>query len=210
MKLNSENELISMKKFPKYKYFKDELIKKILKIIDKDYHRRNKDENSEIYTFFVYSGIIDKLKSDFLYTNYTPRQLVELISQFISFQIYVKNDIIYTIEEKAEMIYIILRGNVGLYQIEVSEEKMTFEDYILYLYRQKKIFDINKNRVFEDDNDKEKEFVDDYLLKNMVEENKKIYHIKNFSDIDIFMDIIFLIYLFKDCHDNEGERLMEL
>ena len=210
IKLNSENELISMKEFPKYKYFKDELIKKILKIIDKDYHRRNKDENSEIYTFFVYSGIIDKLKSDFLYTNYTPRQLVELISQFISFQIYVKNDIIYTIEEKAEMIYIILRGNVGLYKIEVSEEKMTFEDYILYLYRQKKIFDINKNRVFEDDNDKEKEFVDDYLLKNMVEENKKIYHIKNFSDIDIFLDIIFLIYLFKDCHDNEGERLMEL
>ena len=79
-----------------------------------------------------------------------------------------------------------------------QKKKMTIENYILYLYRQKKIFDINKNRVFEDDNDKEKEFVDDYLLKNMVEENKKIYHIKNFSDIDIFLFIIFLIYLFKD------------
>ena len=58
-----------------------------------------------------------------------------------------------------------------------QKKKMTIENYILYLYRQKKIFDINYNCVFEDDNDKEKEFVDDY---------------------DIFIDIIFLIYLFKD------------
>ena len=43
-----------------------------------------------------------------------------------------------------------------------QKKKMTIENYILYLYRQKKIFDINYNCVFEDDNDKEKEFVDDY------------------------------------------------
>ena len=208
-KLNSEMELISIKEFPKFKYFKDELIQKILKIIYKENSKRTKEEISELYSFFVYSRIIDKLKSDFLYTNYTPKQLVELISQFISFQIYDKNDIIYTIEEKAEMIYIILRGNVGLYQIEVSEEQMSYEEYLLYLYRQKKLYDINQNSVLEDDN-KEKQFIDDYLLKNMIEKNKDIYRIKNFSDIDFFLDIIFLIYLFKDCHDNEGQNLIEL
>ena len=32
-----------------------------------------------------------------------------------------------------------------------QKKKMTIENYILYLYRQKKIFDINYNCVFEDD-----------------------------------------------------------
>ena len=44
-KLSLEEDLISLKEFPKSKYFKDETIKKILSIVNKSYNIRNEEEN---------------------------------------------------------------------------------------------------------------------------------------------------------------------
>ena len=72
-------------------------------------------------------------------------QLVHFISQFLSVQIFDKNDIIYTFEEKAEMIYIILRGNVGIYEIEFTYEEMTFWRLFIIFIQRKKLYDIKKS-----------------------------------------------------------------
>ena len=209
-KLSLEEELISIKDFPKSKYFNDNTIKKLLRIVNKSYYRRNEEEKKYLISFFIDSQISNKLKSDFLNTNYKIEQLVHFISQFLSIQIFEKNDIIYITEEKAEMIYIILRGNVGIYQIEFTYEEMTFEEYLLYLFKEKKLSDIKKSSIEDDNEELGKEFVDDYILKIILEENKDIYKIKNFSDITNLMDILFLIKIYNECHDNEGQYLMEL
>ena len=210
-KLSLEEDLISLKEFPKSKYFKDETIKKILSIVNKSYNIRNEEENKYLISFFKDSQISNKLNSDFLNTNLKTEQLVHFISQFLSVQIFDKNDIIYTFEEKAEMIYIILRGNVGIYEIEYTYEDMNFEDYLLYLFNEKKLYDIKKFKIEKEDKEElEKEFVDDYILKIILEENKNIYKIKNFSDISKLMDILFLIKIYNECHENEGQNLMEL
>ena len=209
-KFSTEEEFIFLKEFPKSKYFKDETIKKLLRIVNKSYYKRKEEENKYLISFFKDSQISNKLRSDFLNTNYKTEQLIHFISQFLSIKIYEKNDIIYTFEEKSELIYIILRGNIGIYQIEFAFEEMTFEDYLLYLFKEKQLYDTQKNS-FEDDNGElGKEFVDDYILKIILEENKDIYKIKNFSDISKLNDILFLIKIYNECHENEGQYLMEL
>ena len=108
----------------------DSEIKEILQIIDKKYYNRTEQNNQKLFNFLIKT----ELKSDFLQTNVSEEKLYDLIGKTISAQIYNKNDNIYIIEEKAEMIYILLRGKVGLYKIDVSYEKMSFEEYLLYLY----------------------------------------------------------------------------
>ncbi len=200
----------SLKDMPKSKYNSEDEIKEILEIIETKYFERTEKDNHKLLTFFLKIYIKDKLRSDILESNITVEKLVDLMGQTITAQIFKKNDNIYIIDEKAEFIYILLKGNIGLYTIETFEEYMTFEQYLNYLYYEK-IKNDNNNQSNEIDNgEKKKEFIDDYLLMNILEENKASYHIRKLSDVLEFQEILFLIKLYKDCQDNNGGDIMNI
>ena len=164
---------IYLNEMPSSKRNNDEEIKNILNITAKKFYERTDKENHDLFTFFVSTHINDQLRSDILQANISVKELCDLISQFISVQIFKKNDNIYIIEEKSELIYIILRGNIGLYKLDVSYQEMTYEQYLLYLYDIKKLNNEEKN-IEENNINQKKEFVDNYLLLNIIEDNKSI------------------------------------
>ena len=129
---------LSLTEMPSSKINNDEEIKNMMKIIEKKYYERNEKENLEFLKFLIKTNIKDKLRSDLLQTDMTVNKLCEMIGQFISTQIFNKYNNIYIVEEKSEIIYIILRGNVGLYKLDISYEEMTFEEYLNYLNDEKK------------------------------------------------------------------------
>ena len=207
---------IHLKEMPSSRRNNDDEIRNILNIVEKKYFERNEKENNDLYRFFKSTYISDKLKSDILEANISVRKLCDLIGQFISAQIFNKNDNIYIVEEKSEIIYILLRGNIGLYNLDISYEEMTFEEYLNYLYKLKKKINEKKNLNEENktnDNDNinpEKEFIDDFLLLNMIEDNKSFYSIRKHSDIEKIEEILFKIKIYLDCNDNNGENLIEI
>ena len=207
---------IHLNEMPSSKRNNDDEIRNILNIVEKKYFERNEKEINDLYNFFKSTYISDKLKSDILEANISVRKLCDLIGQFISAQIFNKNDNIYIIEEKSENIYILLRGNIGLYNLDISYEEMTFEEYLIFLYKIKQKI-IEKNKINEekktnnDDNiNTEKEFIDDFLLRNMIDDNKSVYSIRKHSDLEKLEEIIFKIKIYLDTNDNNGENLIEL
>ena len=207
---------IHLNEMPSSRRNNDDEIRNILNIVEKKYFERNEKENNDLYRFFKSTYISDKLKSDILEANISVRKLCDLIGQFISAQIFNKNDNIYIVEEKSEIIYILLRGNIGLYNLDISYEEMTFEEYLNFLYKLKKKINEKKNLNEENktnDNDNinpEKEFIDDFLLLNMIEDNKSFYSIRKHSDIEKIEEILFKIKIYLDCNDNNGENLIEI
>ncbi len=200
----------SLQDMPKSKYNSEEEVKEILEIIETKYFERTEKDNHKLLTFLLKTNIKDKLRSDLLESNITVEKLVDLIGESITVQIFNKNDNIYIIDEKAEFIYILIKGNIGLYKIETYDEYMTFEQYLNYLYYEK-IKNDNNNKSNEIDNgETKKEFIDDYLLMNILEENKASYHIRKLSDVLDFQEILFLIKIYKDCQDNNGGDIMNI
>ncbi len=198
----------SLQEFPKSKYFTDDEIKKIIKLVYK--FKKTEEEQAEIHKFFLKTKIKDRLKSDLLNANITPEKLTTLCSKFVTSQIFHYKDIIYTLEEKSELIYIILRGNIGLYKMESSFDQMNYEEYLTYLHKEKKNYDENKLNIEEDKGEIGKTFIDDFVLKNTIEENKEFFQIRRFTDIEEIMDILFMIKIYKDCVDKDGQNVMEL
>ncbi len=198
----------SLQEFPKSKYFTDDEIKKIIKLVYK--FKKTEEEQAEIHKFFLKTKIKDRLKSDLLNANITPEKLTTLCSKFVTSQIFHYKDIIYTLEEKSELIYIILRGNIGLYKMESSFDQMNYEEYLTYLHKEKKNYDENKSNIEEDNGEIGKTFIDDFVLKNTIEENKEFFPIRRFTDIEEIMNILFMIKIYKDCVDRDGQNLMEI
>ena len=124
----------SLKDMPKSKYNNEDEVKEILEIVETKYFERTEKDRNKLLSFFLKINIKDKLRSDILESNITVEKLVDLMCQTIMVQIFQKNDNIYIIDEKAEFIYILLKGNIGLYKIVTYDEYMTFEQYLNYLY----------------------------------------------------------------------------
>ena len=200
----------SLKDMPKSKYNNEDEVKEILEIVETKYFERTEKDRNKLLSFFLKINIKDKLRSDILESNITVEKLVDLMCQTIMVQIFQKNDNIYIIDEKAEFIYILLKGNIGLYKIVTYDEYMTFEQYLNYLYFIKTENDKKKESNEIDNGEKKKEFIDDYLLMSILEENKANYRIRKLSDVSDFREILFLIKLYKDCQDNNGGDIMNI
>ena len=145
--------------FPKSKYFTDDEIKKILFLVYKNH--KSEEEIIQINKFFLKTKVTERLKSDLLNGNINHEKLIKLMTRFLTTQIFHKHDIIYTLEEKSELIYIILRGDIGLYKMQPSYENMNYEEYLTYLYNEKKKYNEKKLIKEEDKRELGKILVDD-------------------------------------------------
>ena len=183
---------------------KESKLNNLLKIISKKYKDRTEDDNEEIYRYFLQINIEEKFINDLLQINITPTKLFNYMKPYIKGIKYSFKDNIYTISDKAEYTYIILKGNVNLYDINIKICKMNSEEYYLYLYNcfleAKKISDKNIKEI----ND---EFVDNYIISHIIEANQNIFPIFSYQDLDKLKEIIFKAKIVLDISDNKGINL---
>ena len=87
-----------------------------------------------ILPLFDKTNIKEFLKSDLLFTYLNINDLISFTMPYITLKKYDQYDLIYSYNEPAEFIYLILRGNIGLYHIVETEEMFTSDEYYYYLY----------------------------------------------------------------------------
>ena len=183
----------------------------ILQILTKPYNNRNKNDNEKLLNFLLRTKIQEKLKTDCLISNLSIQKLYKYMMPYISSKIYDFNDTIYYEGEESDNIYIILDGNVTVYKIEKSEEILSCEEYYLYLSdnylaykKQLKISHENKNENFLN------EFIDEFLIYQIVEENKELYPLYSLDDLNKMREIIFKINLYKFLLEKKASKIQEL
>lgn len=186
---------------------KESKLNNLLQIISKKYKDRTEDDNETIYRYFLQIDIEEKFINDLLQINISPSKLFNYMKPYIKGIKYSFKDNIYTISDKAEYTYIILKGKVNLYDINIKPCKLNSEEYYLYLYNcfleAKKISDKNIKEIGD-------EFVDNYIISHIIEENQNIFPIFSYQDLDKLKEIIFKVKIFLDISENKGINLEKL
>ena len=186
---------------------KESKLNNLLQIISKKYKDRTEDDNETIYRYFLQIDIEEKFINDLLQINISPSKLFNYMKPYIKGIKYSFKDNIYTISDKAEYTYIILKGKVNLYDINIKPCKLNSEEYYLYLYNcfleAKKISDKNVKEIGD-------EFVDNYIISHIIEENQNIFPIFSYQDLDKLKEIIFKVKIFLDISENKGINLEKL
>ena len=183
----------------------------ILQILAKPFINRDKFDNEKLLNFLLKTKIQEKLKTDLLISNLSIQKLYKYIMPYFSSKIYNFNDTIYYEGEESDNIYIILDGSVATYKIEKKEEILSCEEYYLYLAdnyleykRQQKISYENKNEI------NLNEFIDEYLIFQIDEENKELYPLLALNDLDKMRQIIFKIKFQKFLSEKKVEEIKDL
>ena len=186
---------------------KESKLNNLLQIISKKYKDRTEDDNETIYRYFLQIDFEEKFINDLLQINISPSKLFNYMKPYIKGIKYSFKDNIYTISDKAEYTYIILKGKVNLYDINIKPCKLNSEEYYLYLYNcfleAKKISDKNVKEIGD-------EFVDNYIISHIIEENQNIFPIFSYQDLDKLKEIIFKVKIFLDISENKGINLEKL
>jgi hypothetical protein len=192
--------------------FKDKEILKIYKILKKENKKKNKKDNIELFLFLIKTKIKDYLRTDLLYTDYTMETLFNFMHPYITANIYHSGEVIYSYGDEADNFYIILKGNVGQYKLDVIEESLISEDYYIYLSDQ---FNIFKKAMIDELSDKtlymkEKEYIDIELLNKISNANKEIYPLFMFEDIENLKDIIITIKVYIKIMENKPSEIIDI
>ena len=186
----------------------------ILSIFNKNNNNRDKNEKEIITNFLMKNNIRETISNDLEYFNISIKKYIKYILEYISLKEYGYLDIIYYDKDIPDNFYLILNdSDVGEYSLNITEESMDFENYLLYLndlnmlyekYQEKKIFmqKINKYDVNEENN-----FIDNYLIKKIIDENNKIYTILSYSDIKEAKEILIKVKIYNFIKDEEEKNI---
>ena len=187
---------------------KEEEIREIYDILR--YNNKNTNKINQIsFPLFKKTKIKEYLKSDLLFTGLDINDLIQYINPFISLNQYNFNEFIYSYNEPAENIYLILKGNIGLYKLIEVEEVFTSERYYFYLYNKYMQY---KQIVYKNikDNVNNNEFIDiDSLIKN-VNNNKLFFPLFSLDDIPELNKIILKIKLYIRFLENRTKKISEI
>ena len=105
----------------------------IKSILSKSYRFRTIKDTSKLFDFLILTGFDEELKSDLTFTGITLQQLFYFSSQFMTIKTFYKNNVIYYENSFNDYFYIVLDGEVNLYQMNIIEKKMKFMEYYNYL-----------------------------------------------------------------------------
>lgn len=191
---NMEKEKGNLKKHQKLLATFQKQIPLIKTILSKSYRFRTIKDTSKLFDFLILTGFDEELKSDLIFTGINLQQLFYFSSQFMSIKTFYKNNVIYYENAFNDYFYIVLDGEVNLYQMNIIEKKMKFIDYFKYLK------DLNENN-----NDK-------FILNHTINENKEKMGINKIQDLEKVDEIIFknnLFNLIKNQNLDEINKLYE-
>ena len=203
---------------------------KILILLTQSYNRRITKENELIFSFLTKIKMNEIIKSDLLETNFTWEQLFYHIKPFIFGKICDFYDTLYYTGNESNLLYIVINGKIGRYNLIEFTKSVSCEKYLLficdcYLKYQKMLNEgpnegnkkiKNKNNEEEDEEDEDKlelkddEYIDEYLLKQIIEKNKEIYSLHAYEDIDKLKSIIFKIKLLSVLSEGKSSDAIEL
>ena len=194
-------------------YLIEEGNKEIKEIYDIIYNKSKKSKFTNLIPLFKKTKIHEFLKSDLLFTGIEIDELINYMNPFMSLNLYNLNEFIYSYNDPGENIYLLLKGEVGLYKLIETEEMFTAEDYYFYLYNQyityKKLIspNIQGNQInILDIND----FIDiDSLISN-ANRNKSIFPLYALDDIQELNKIIFSIKLYLHFLENKKGKITDL
>ena len=175
------------------KFHMDKETLEIISIVNKKYRERTQKENSDLYNFLIKTNIKTELKTDLIQADISMEGLYFFFSQFIECKLYKKGDVIYNIEDKCENIYIVLKGEVNLYEIDSSKDSMTGEEYYMYLCEEYK-----------------KNIIDTFLLMKIIETNKEKYPVYSINDVNEFETILLHVRLAVYANNNEIDNIKHL
>ena len=188
----------------------DEEIRELFDALQNQKKNNNEFINNYILPLFKNTNLKEFLKSDLLFTSLDIIDLINYLSSFITLKKYKQNEIIYSYNEPAENIYLILRGTIGLYKLVETEEMFTSDEYYFYLYSkyyQYKQIIFKENEKINSDNN---EFIDIDLLINNINNNKHIFPFHNIEDILDINKIILLIKIYILFLENKARNTHEL
>ena len=188
----------------------DEEIRELFDALQNQKKNNNEFINNYILPLFKNTNLKEFLKSDLLFTSLDIIDLINYLSSFITLKKYKQNEIIYSYNEPAENIYLILRGTIGLYKLVETEEMFTSDEYYFYLYSkyyQYKQIIFKENEKINLDNN---EFIDIDLLINNINNNKHIFPFHNIEDILDINKIILLIKIYILFLENKARNTYEL
>ena len=191
---NMEKEKGNLKKHQKLLATFQKQIPLIKTILSKSYRFRTIKDTSKLFDFLILTGFDEELKSDLIFTGINLQQLFYFSSQFMSIKTFYKNNVIYYENAFNDYFYIVLDGEVNLYQMNIIEKKMKFMEYFNYLK------DLNENN-----NDK-------FILNHTINENKEKMGINKIQDLEKVDEIIFknnLFNLIKNQNLDEINNLYE-
>ena len=187
----------------------DNEIKEIYDIIQ---GQNKNNENKNLLSLFKKTKINEFLKSDLLFTGLEIDDLVDYMNPFISLYTYNLNKFIYSYGEQGENIYLILKGQIGLYKIIQTEEILSSEEYYLYLYNQYNIYrqiitgNSDGNKI---DNLNINEFIDMNSLIENTNRNKNFFPLYSIDDIPDLNKIILSIKIYIHFLENRKEKISE-
>ena len=215
-------------------------IYKILITLTQTYNRRLIKENELIFSFLTKIKMHEIIKSDLLESNLTWEALFSHIKPYIFGKIYNFYDTIYYSGNDSNLLYIIIHGKIGRYNLVEYTNSVSCEEYLLFLNKcylryqkmanegaidnskknnkdkNKKNKDKSKNKGNEEDEEKDRlelnddEYIDEYLLKQIVDKNKEIYPLHSFDDIDKLDNIIFKIKLYSILSEGKSSDAIDL
>ena len=118
-----------------------------IKILKKPLNVRSAEEIITIKHFLETSELEKKFEEDGI-EKFNHEKMFVIFSTFVKFLFLKKNDIVYNKDDYANNIYIILNGEVDLYNMVIKEHELTGYEYFLkmldYLETNKKLFDLTK------------------------------------------------------------------
>ena len=175
-----------------------------IKILNKPLKEREKLDKDFLKTFLINNEINSVISDDLKYFNLEIDTYFNYILDYFVLKIYNYLDIIYYNNEEPDNFYYILNeGKVGLYKKETTEEILSYEEYLLYLYDQLNLCEKNKIQNYQKTNIEN--YIDNILLNEIVNENSKIYPIFTIDDIKDIKEIILKIKLYKLLNKKETE-----
>ena len=191
----------------------DEEIKELFEALQSEKNNSTYLMKQFILPLFDKTNIKGFLKSDLLFTYMNINDLIYFTVPYIALKKYNQYDFIYSYNEPGEFIYLILRGNIGLYHIIETEEMFTSDEYYYYLYCKYLQYKQILLKQFNESNNKNidiNEFIDKDLLINNINYNKNIFPFHSVEDISELNKIIFLNKLYILFLENKSKKTYEL
>ena len=218
----------------------DNELYKILTILSQNFIRRIKKDNELIFSFLTKIKMQEVIKRDLLETNFTWEQLFSHIKPYIFGKIYNFYDTLYYTGDESDLLYIVVNGKVGRYNLVEFTKSVSCEEYLLFIcdcylkyqkmlkegpcenkpkiiYKDKKILKqktMNSEEEEKEEEDKlelkDDEYIDEYLLKQIIEKNKDVYPLHSIDDIDKLNILIFKIKLSSILSEGKASDAIDL
>ena len=189
---HDEKEKGNQKKHQKLLLTFQKQIPLIKSILSKSYRFRTIKDTSKLFDFLILTGFDEELKSDLTFTGITLQQLFYFSSQFMTIKTFYKNNVIYYENSFNDYFYIVLDGEVNLYQMNIIEKKMKFMEYYNYLKN------MNENNS------------DKFILNHTINENKEKMGINKILDLEKVNEIIFKNNLFNLIRNQNLDEITKL